>query len=159
MRNGMMVTVVMVCGLLLSSQLHAADQSGQTPAGQTPAPDVDGTKGPDGVIGVSLHIGAERVGDPASLYIGRVHREGPAHKAGLRHGDEVISVDGMTVSGKSYGEVVRMVRGEAGKAVKLQVKREGEGSPREISVSRVAGDKLSKRPAESPSKDKPQVHP
>ena len=154
MRNGMMVTVVMVCGLLLTIQLHAADQSGQTPA-----PDVDGTKGPDGVIGVSLHIGAERVGDPASLYIGRVHREGPAHKAGLRHGDEVISVDGTAVSGKSYEEVVKMVRGEAGKAVKLQVKREGEGSPREISISRVAGDNLSKRPAESPSKDKPQVHP
>ena len=71
----------------------------------------------------------------------------------------MISVDGTAVSGKSYEEVVKMVRGEAGKAVKLQVKREGEGSPREISVSRVAGDNLSKRPAESPSKDKPQVHP
>ena len=155
----MMAIVLMVFGLLLSSQLHAADQSVQTPAGQTPAPDVDGTKGPDGVIGVSLHIGAERVGDRASLYIGRVHREGPAHKAGLRHGDEVISVDGTAVLGKSYEEVVKMVRGEPGKMVKLQVKREGEGNPREISVTRVAGDNLSKRPAEDTSKDKPQVHP
>lgn len=154
MRNGMTVVVAMMFSLLLSGPLHAADQPGQAPTA------VEGVKGPDGVIGISLHIGAERVGDPALLYIGRVHREGPAHKAGLRHGDELISVDGTAVSGKSYEQVVKMVRGEAGSAVKLQVKREGEGSPREMSVTRVAGDSLAKRPAEHGTyKDKPSVQP
>ncbi len=144
----------MVFGLLLSGPLHADDQPSQAPAAG------EAGKGPDGVIGISLHIGAERVGDPASLYIGRVHREGPAHKAGLRHGDELISVDGTAVSGKSYEQVVKMVRGEAGSAVKLQVKREGEGSPREVSVTRVAGDNLARRPAEHGTyKDKPQGQP
>lgn len=148
----MTVLVVIAFGLLLSSQGQAADQSGQTPAGRTPAAGVEGTQGQDGVqdgvIGVSLHIGAEHVGEPASLYVGRVLREGPAYQAGLRHGDELVSIDGMAVSGKSYEQVVKMVRGEAGTNVKLRVKREGEGL-REVSVARVAGDKLMKGPGGS----------
>ncbi|OQW32662.1 MAG: hypothetical protein A4E19_04670 [Nitrospira sp. SG-bin1] len=156
MRNRLAV-IAMVFGLLLSGEILAADQSGQTPG---VGAGVDGAKGPDGVIGISLHIGAERVGDPASLYVGRVHREGPAHKAGLRHGDELISVDGTGVSGKSYEQVVKMIRGESGSTVKLQIKREGEGSPREIAVTRVAGDSLSRKPVEQGiSKDKPQAQP
>lgn len=151
MRNTMAM-IAMMLGLLLNGQVHAADQPGQNPAAGP-----DGAKGPDGVIGISLHIGAERVGDPASLYIGRVYREGPAHKAGLRHGDELISVDGSAVSGKTYEQVVKMVRGEAGSTVKLQIKREGEGSPREISVTRVAGDTLAKKPADHDTyKEKPK---
>ena len=154
MRNRMTIIVALVFGLLLSGLLHAADQPGQAPAA------VEGGKGLDGVIGISLHIGAERVGDPASLYIGRVHREGPAYKAGLRHGDELITVDGTAVSGKSYEQVVKMVRGEAGSTVKLQIKREGEGSPREIAITRIAGDNLARKPAEHDTyKDKPQVQP
>ena len=151
MRNRMAVIVTMVFSLLLSVPLHAGDRPDQVPAG------VEGAKGPDGVIGISIHIGAERVGDPASLYIGRVHREGPAHKAGLRHGDELINIDGTAVSGKSYEQVVKMVRGEAGSTVKLQVKREGEESPREISVTRVSGDNLARKPMEHGLyKDKPK---
>lgn len=154
MRNRTTVEAAMVFGLLLSGSLYAADQPGQV--GQVPAAGIEGGKGPDGVIGVSLHIGAERVGDPASLYIGRVHREGPAHKAGLRHGDELLSVDGTAVSGKSYEQLVKMVRGEAGSTVKLQVKREGEESPREISITRVTDDSLARKPAEHGRyKDKP----
>lgn len=154
MWNGTTVGVAMVFGLLLSGSLYASDQPGQV--GQVPAAGVEGGKGPDGVIGVSLRIGAERVGDPASLYIRRVHREGPAYKAGLRHGDELLSVDGTAVSGKSYEQLVKMVRGETGSTVKLQSKREGEGSPREISVTRVASDSLARRPAEHGlHKDKP----
>ena len=148
MRNRTAVVVTMVFSLLFSVPLHAGDQA---PAG------VDGAKGPDGVMGISLHIGAERVGDPASLYIGRVHREGPAYKAGLRHGDELINVDGTAVSGKSYEEVVKMVRGEVGSTVKLQIKREGEENPREISVTRVSGDNWARKPMEHGLyKDKPK---
>ena len=153
MRNRTTVGVAMVFSFFLSGPLHAADQPGQT--GQVPATGIEGGKGSDGVIGISLHIGAERVGDPASLYVGRVHREGPAHQAGLRHGDELVSVDGTAVSGKSYEQVVQMVRGEAGTNVKLGVKREGEGL-REVSVARVAGDKLMKGPGDHGSyKEKP----
>lgn len=98
-----------------------------------------------GVIGISLHVGAERVGDPAVLYVGMVHPEGPAHQAGLHHGDEVVSVDGSAVTGKSYEQVVHMIRGDVGTVVKLGVR--GETGLRELSVTRVAGDKLPKGPA------------
>lgn len=126
--------------LMVSSPLQASEPSME----QTPVPYTDEVTLPDGLIGVSLHIGAERVGDPALLYIGKVYPEGPAHKAGLRHGDELVSVDGVAVAGKSYQQVVKMVRGEAGTDVQLGVKSDREGTPREISLTRVASDKLMK---------------
>lgn len=97
---------------------------------------------PDGVIGVSLHVGAERVGDTAVLYVAHVLPEGPAQQAGLKQGDEITTVDGVAVTGKTYEQVALMVRGEAGSVVKLVVK--GEGGVRELSVTRVASQTLYK---------------
>uniref|UniRef100_UPI00117FF738 PDZ domain-containing protein n=1 Tax=Nitrospira cf. moscoviensis SBR1015 TaxID=96242 RepID=UPI00117FF738 len=79
--------------------------------------------------------------------VGMVHPEGPAQQAGLGHGDEVVSVDGTPVKGKRYDEVVGMIRGEPGTAVKVGVK--GENGLRELSITRVAGDKLPKGPTGS----------
>ena len=73
---------------------------------------------PDGVIGVSLHVGAERVGDTAVLYVAHVLPDGPAEKAGLKPGDELTTVDGVAVTGKTYEQVALMVRGEPGSVVK-----------------------------------------
>ena len=97
---------------------------------------------PDGVIGVSLHVGAERVGDTAVLYVAHVLPDGPAEKAGLKPGDELTTVDGVAVTGKTYEQVALMVRGEPGSVVKLGVK--SEGGPREVSVTRVSGQTLYK---------------
>jgi C-terminal processing protease CtpA/Prc len=130
-------------GLLLTGGAGAADQ----PMSQAPYAHGDDAKLPNGVIGVSLQVGAERIGDPSVLYVGMVHPEGPAHQAGLRHGDEIMTVDGTAVSGKSYEQVVKMIRGEAGTVVKLGVK--GDGGTRELAITRVAGDKLPKGPAGS----------
>jgi C-terminal processing protease CtpA/Prc len=94
------------------------------------------------VIGVSLHVGAERIGDQASLYVAHVHPEGPAQQAGLKHGDEVVTVNGAAVTGKTYEQVVKMVRGEPGTAVTLGVK--GEAGVREVAITRVASEKLYK---------------
>ena len=102
---------------------------------------------PNGVIGVSLDVWAERIGDPASLYVNHVIPEGPAQRAGLKHGDEILTVNGATVSGNTYEQVLKMVRGEAGTAVKLGVK--GEGGLREIAITRVASEKLYKGEMES----------
>ncbi len=133
----------MMAGLLLTGAAWAADQ----PPSQAPYGHGDDAKLPNGVIGVSLQIGAERIGDPAVLYVGMVHPEGPAQQAGLRHGDEVVTVDGIAVSGKTYEQVVKMIRGEAGTIVKLGVK--GDGGSRELSITRVASDKLPKGPSGS----------
>jgi predicted metalloprotease with PDZ domain len=124
-----------------TSQVRAAEEQGK-PEGQTQQPHGDDATLPKGVIGVSLRVGAERIGDPASLYVAHVHPEGPAQQAGLKHGDEVMTVNGAAVTGKTYEQVIQMVRGEAGTAVKLGVK--GDGGLREIAITRIAGEKLYK---------------
>ena len=124
-----------------TSQVLAAEEQGK-PKGDMSRPHGDDVNLPNGVIGVSLHVGAERIGDPASLYVAHVHPEGPAQRAGLKHGDEVVTVNGATVSGKTYEQVIKMVRGEAGTAVKLGVK--GEGDVREVAITRMAVGKLYK---------------
>ena len=77
---------------------------------------------PPGIIGVALHLTAERIGDPAGLFIRATHPLGPAVKAGLTHGQEILAVDGQSVKGKTYREVVSMIRGEIGTSVTLLVK-------------------------------------
>jgi predicted metalloprotease with PDZ domain len=133
----------LMVGMLCSIEVRAAE----SPAIQSPYAHGDESALPNGVIGVSLQVGAERIGDPAVLYVGMVHPEGPAHQAGLAHGDEIVAVDGTPTAGKSYEQVVKMIRGTVGTVVKLGVK--GEGGVRELSITRVAADKLPKGPAGS----------
>jgi len=137
--SGVHIAAGLIMGLFITGSVTAGQYTGQAPYAHG-----DDTKLPNGVIGISLQIGAEHIGDPAVLYVGMVHPDGPAHKAGLAHGDEILSVDGTAVGGKTYEEVVKMIRGEAGTAVKLGVK--GEGAAREVAITRVAGDKLPKAP-------------
>ncbi len=130
-------------GLLFSVGVGAEEN----PMPQAPYGHGDEANLANGVIGVSLQVGAERIGDPAVLYVAMVHPEGPAHQAGLAHGDEIVTVDGTAVAGKSYEQVVKMIRGTVGMVVKLGVK--DEGGMRELFVTRVAGEKLSKGPTGS----------
>ena len=140
--SGVHIAAGLIMGLFITGSVMAGQYTGQAPYAHG-----DDTRLPHGVIGISLQVGAERVGDPAILYVGMVHPGGPAHKAGIRHGDEVVSVDGTTVTGKSYEQVVKMIRGEAGTLVKVGVK--DEKGLHELSVERVASDKLPKGPGES----------
>jgi C-terminal processing protease CtpA/Prc len=124
-----------------TSDVRAAEEQDKTES-QTQRPYGDDANLPKGVIGVSLRVGAERIGDPASLYVAHVHPEGPAQQAGIKHGNEVVTVNGATVTGKTYEQVIQMVRGEAGTAVKLGVK--GDSGVREIAITRIAGETLYK---------------
>ncbi len=95
---------------------------------------------PKGIIGVALHLTAERIGDPAGLFIRVSHPAGPAMKAGLTHGQEILAVDGIPIKGKTYREVVEMIRGEVGTSVRLLVKTFSED--REITITRVSEEQL-----------------
>jgi C-terminal processing protease CtpA/Prc len=125
-----------------TSEVRAAEEQDKSMS-QAQRPYGDEANMPNGVIGVSLHVGAERIGDPASLFVAHVHPEGPAQQAGLKHGDEVVTVNGAAITGKTYEQVIKMVRGEAGAAVKLGVK--GDGDVREIAITRIASEKLYKK--------------
>lgn len=141
-RNNMaaLLFLIVLCALPGGASQVLAVEGQDKPESQPQRPHRDDANLPTGVIGVSLRVGAERVGDPALLYVAHVHPEGPAQQAGLKHGDEVVTVNGAAVTGKTYEQVIKMVRGEAGTAVKLGVKRE-EGM-REIAITRIAGEQL-----------------
>ena len=134
--------LTVLCALSGGASQVLAVEGQDKPKSDVPRPHGDETTLPNGVIGVSLQVGAERIGDPASLYVAHVHPEGPAQQAGLKHGDEVVTVNGASVTGKTYEEVVKMVRGEAGTVVKLGVK--GEGALRELAITRIGSEKLYK---------------
>lgn len=96
---------------------------------------------PPGIVGVALHLTAERIGDPAGLYIRATHPAGPGARAGLAHGQEILAVDGQSVRGKTYREVVAIIRGEIGKSVTLSVRTFTD--VRDVKIIRVSEDMLS----------------
>ena len=95
---------------------------------------------PSGVVGIAMHITAGRIGEPAQLIIRAVHPSGPATRAGLVHGEEIHSVNGDRVSGKTYMEVVRLIRGEIGSSVQLGLR--GPQGERTVSLMRISEEKL-----------------
>ena len=143
-RNNMaaLLVLIVLCALPGGASQVLATEGQDKPGSQTQRPSGDDAKLPNGVIGVSLRVGAERIGDPASLFVAHVHPEGPAQQAGLKHGDEVVTVNGATVTGRTYEQVIQMVRGEAGTSVKLGIK--GDEGVREIAIIRIAAEKLYK---------------
>ncbi len=70
------------------------------------------------------------------LVINQIQSGGPAEKAGLRLGDEIVAVDGMTVPGQSRSEVFQAMRNkDAGKPVTLKVSSDkGKGPAHEVHV-------------------------
>lgn len=60
----------------------------------------------------------------------------PAALAGLLPGDILIAVDGVSVNGTSFEEIIMMVRGPKDTTVTLTISREGETEPLDFSVTR-----------------------
>ncbi len=61
---------------------------------------------------------------------------GPADRAGLRSGDKVLAVDGVTTEGEDIDAVVKRIRGDAGTTVKLLILHANETTPVEYSIVR-----------------------
>ena len=60
----------------------------------------------------------------------------PADLAGLKAGDIVIAVDGMSIIGLSIDETIQLVRGPRGTEVTLTIVRSGEEDPFDITIVR-----------------------
>ena len=116
--------------------------TGQTAAPTNPhaSPPGPNTPMPSGIVGIAMHVTAGRIGDPAQLIIRAVHPSGPAARAGLAHGEEIMTVDSAPVTGKTYMEVVGLIRGESGSSVKLGLR--GPQGERTISLMRVSEEML-----------------
>ncbi len=88
------------------------------------------TKGEFGGIGIELTI---KDGFPTVI---TPIEDTPASKAGLKPGDHIIKIDGKPTKNMGLLEVVRMIRGEKGKAVTLTIMREGFTVPQDVTIVR-----------------------
>jgi carboxyl-terminal processing protease len=72
--------------------------------------------------GIGVHVGVK---DDYVTVIAPV-KGSPADEAGLRAGDQILSVDGKDVTQATLEEAVRLIRGPEGTPVDLQVTRDGQ---------------------------------
>ncbi|MER6827038.1 S41 family peptidase [Streptosporangium sp. NPDC000563] len=115
-------------GMVRSLDDNHANWDRPTPGGLSLGARLSGIR-PPGVI------------DPAAtppLFVTDVRQEGPAAKAGIRPGDELVSVDGVPlfVNGVlSQGVLDGLIRPPAGKAVRLTLRRPSTGGTVDVSVT------------------------
>jgi len=81
-------------------------------------------------------IGASTVRIKGQVFISSVVEGGPADKAGIEVGDEVISASGIAVLNKSNEALNQLVRGQAKTTLKLGIRKNGTNSTTSISVVR-----------------------
>jgi carboxyl-terminal processing protease len=81
-------------------------------------------------------IGVEIAARDGRTFIKAVFEGGPAAKAGLKAGDEIVAVDGRPVAEIKAAELSRRLRGESGATVTLRIRAGGEGEPRDVTLTR-----------------------
>ncbi|OON65298.1 S41 family peptidase [Hymenobacter sp. CRA2] len=60
----------------------------------------------------------------------------PAQKAGLLPGDEILSINGISMDKKTNADISKLLKGQANSTVKLMVTRYGQDTPVEINITR-----------------------
>jgi carboxyl-terminal processing protease len=84
------------------------------------------------VVGIGVLLG-QRDGEPVIV---SVIPDSPAHDAGIRAGDELLSVDARPVTGLATDEIVSHIRGEAGTTVQLTLHRPSTNATLDLSIVR-----------------------
>lgn len=78
----------------------------------------------------------QRMGDYVVLV--EIIENSPAHKAGLKVGDALVSIDGQSAKGRSEKEVQDFLRGFPGTKTELMVRR--PGTPKDLKISLERGE-------------------
>jgi membrane-associated protease RseP (regulator of RpoE activity) len=89
-----------------------------------------------GRVGIKFELAQQ------GMKVKEVAGNSPAYQAGIRPGDVVIAVDGISYSQMREGEMQLRIQGPVGSHVRLTVTHEGAPSPREVEVTRVSSDGL-----------------
>lgn len=85
--------------------------------------------------GIGAYVSLAENGYPL---LSGIMEDTPAERAGLRAGDIVVEVDGLSTYGMSLDEVVSYIKGPEGTVVQLKIYREGEDDYLDIDVTRGA---------------------
>lgn len=92
-----------------------------------------------GVVGIGVELQSEPVQDgmpQTRVLVNNVIPGGPADKAGVKPGDEIVNADGEDTSLLSAEEASKYVRGAAGSKLRLTVRSAGEAEPRVLLIER-----------------------
>ena len=75
-------------------------------------------------VGIGVYIKEEE----GNIIIVDTIKNSPAHGAGLKSGDMILSVDGQDIKDLNISEVSQLIKGEAGTKVNIKIKRDNEKS-------------------------------
>lgn len=90
----------------------------------------------DDLSGVFSGIGAEIGVKNKRLVIIAPLTDSPADEAGLKPKDEINKIDGKSVGDMTFVDAIRLIRGETGTTVTLNISREGFTEPKDFAVLR-----------------------
>jgi carboxyl-terminal processing protease len=88
------------------------------------------TKGQFGGIGIEITV---KDGFPTVI---TAIEDTPAYKAGLKAADHIVKIDNKPTKNMSLVDVVKLIRGQRGRAVTLTIMREGFSLPKDYQVTR-----------------------
>lgn len=88
------------------------------------------TTGQYGGIGASVREMVDKV------LISEVYENSPAARAGIKTGDMITEINGITMKGKSPDDVSRLMKGQAGTPIKLKIERLGESKLLDFNIQR-----------------------
>jgi carboxyl-terminal processing protease len=87
-------------------------------------------------FGIGASILNYSIGDSLDTYIAATFQDAPAARAGLRYGDRIDAVDGVSMHGKGSSEVRDKIRGPLDSHVKLTITHAGSGKTDVIEIVR-----------------------
>lgn len=89
-------------------------------------------------IGATIGDLSDANGKVIATYIKATFEDAPANRAGLRYGDKIIDVNGVSMLGKPNAEVRTFLRGPRGTPAKITVERYGTGKRETVEIIRDA---------------------
>jgi carboxyl-terminal processing protease len=89
-------------------------------------------------IGATIGDLSDAKGNVVATYIKSTFENAPANRAGLRYGDKIISVNGVSMLGKPFTDVRNVLRGPRGTPAKLVVERLATGKQETVEIIRDA---------------------
>lgn len=89
-------------------------------------------------IGATIGDLSDAKGKVVATYVKATFENAPAHRAGLRYGDKIVEVNGVSMLGKPFSEVRTFLRGPRGTVAKLVVEKYGTGKRETVEIVRDA---------------------